>query len=106
MPSWGKNYPGGQMNHEALKKEFSELASRLKGEFEASETVLDKHRMPPIHTPPSAPELNGVANALALLEFANDVPGAIKQLRMYVDFRLEFAQKPLFWHEWKERNGL
>lgn len=68
-----------------------------------------------LNNPPSIPELNGVANAIAILENAKDsvliwdktlqsLNEAIEQLKKYCEFVHQYEDNPQFWHEFKERN--
>lgn len=81
---------------------------------------MDKPFINLILEPGRLPELNGVANAIAILEMVKDVPqtiegvqlkdmsirDAIEMLHNYCTFYHAFDRRPQFWHEWKAANGV
>lgn len=48
-------------------------------------------------------ELNGVANALAILETGGNIEDAIIQLRLFSRYIREFEREPIMWHDFLKR---
>lgn len=58
---------------------------------------------------PIRPEINGVANAISILERHKHIPGiseAIKNLYLYCEFVKSYHEQPKFWHEFKTEKGV